>query len=130
ANNPRWFLPPLPRFRTHRWPDITPGNAVSTEWRNTSEGTLTEVRSARADVTALHATATGGAFYTVGEAASFLRVSTVTLGRWRIEGRGPPFRKFGRRVAYALSDLLSWADPQGRTSTSEAGGSNGRGLSI
>src|SRR5262249_12290922 len=55
----------------------------------------------------------------VTEAAELLRVSPITLGRWRIEGRGPPFRRFGRRVVYARCDLLSWADAQTHLSTSE-----------
>jgi helix-turn-helix protein len=60
-------------------------------------------------------------FLTVAEAAIFLRISAVTLGRWRIEGRGPPFRKFGRRVMYAYEDLLAWAKEQSRSSTSDKG---------
>lgn len=60
-------------------------------------------------------------FLTVKEAAAFLRVSPVTLGRWRIEGKGPPFRKFGRRVLYASSDLIVWGEAQTRISTSDDG---------
>jgi hypothetical protein len=60
-------------------------------------------------------------FLTALEAADFLRISPVTLGRWRIEGKGPPFRKFGRRVLYATSDLIAWGEAQKRVSTSEAG---------
>jgi hypothetical protein len=69
--------------------------------------------------TPLQATNTSEVFYTASEAATILRVSKVTLARWRIEGFGPPFRKFGRRVVYARGELLSWADAQGRTSTSD-----------
>jgi len=58
-------------------------------------------------------------FLTVTEAAGLLRVSPVTLGRWRIEGHGPAFRKFGRRVVYAREDLDAWAVSQRRQSTSE-----------
>jgi Helix-turn-helix domain len=57
-------------------------------------------------------------FLNAQEAAAFLRISTVTLARWRIEGCGPPFRKFGRRVLYARADLISWAEAQRRQSTS------------
>ncbi len=32
-------------------------------------------------------------FLTVREAAEFLRLSEITLGRWRIEGVGPPYHK-------------------------------------
>jgi Helix-turn-helix domain len=58
-------------------------------------------------------------FLTAAEAAAFLRISPVTLGRWRIEGCGPAYRKFGRRVVYALADLAGWAEAQRQVSTSE-----------
>jgi excisionase family DNA binding protein len=58
-------------------------------------------------------------FLTVMEAAALLRVSRVTLGRWRIEGRGPVYRKFGRRVLYADRDVIAWAADQARMSTSD-----------
>jgi excisionase family DNA binding protein len=58
-------------------------------------------------------------FLTVMEAAALLRVSQVTLGRWRIEGRGPVYRKFGRRVLYADRDVIAWAAGQARMSTSD-----------
>ena len=61
-------------------------------------------------------------FLNVTEAAALLRISPVTLCRWRIEGAGPPYRKFGRRVLYARSDLFSWAAAQRRLSTSNSGG--------
>jgi Helix-turn-helix domain len=57
-------------------------------------------------------------FLSAQEAAALLRISPVTLGRWRIEGRGPPFRKFGRRVVYAREELIAWAEAQRRESTS------------
>jgi excisionase family DNA binding protein len=58
-------------------------------------------------------------FLTALEAAAVLRISAVTLGRWRIEGHGPRFAKFGRRVLYDRSELLAWAQSQTRQSTSE-----------
>jgi hypothetical protein len=58
-------------------------------------------------------------FLTAREAAELLRVSPITLGRWRIVGCGPSFRKFGRRVVYAHNDLLAWAQEQLRSSTSD-----------
>jgi excisionase family DNA binding protein len=57
-------------------------------------------------------------FLSAKEAAALLRISPITLGRWRIEGRGPAFRKFGRRVVYAREDLMAWAETQRRESTS------------
>ncbi|MFZ5834713.1 MAG: helix-turn-helix transcriptional regulator [Pseudomonadota bacterium] len=53
------------------------------------------------------------------DAASFLGLSERTLERFRLEGTGPIFRKFGRRVLYAPDDLTAWADAQSRTSTSD-----------
>ena len=61
-------------------------------------------------------------FLTVQEAANFLRLSAVTLCRWRIEGAGPSYCKFGRRVVYERSDLIAWGQAQKRSSTSEAKG--------
>lgn len=43
-------------------------------------------------------------FYSNEEAADFLRLSPRTLEKYRVRGGGPPFRKLGRRVVYALSD--------------------------
>jgi hypothetical protein len=60
-------------------------------------------------------------FLNVAETAALLRISPVTLCRWRIEGKGPPFRKFGRRVLYAHADLLAWAESQRRLTTSHVG---------
>lgn len=58
-------------------------------------------------------------FLTAAEAAEFLRLSEVSLARWRTEGRGPTFRKFSRRVVYSRDDLLAWAENQRRQSTSQ-----------
>tara|TARA_R100001143_G_scaffold44956_1_gene40263 strand:- start:1037 stop:1387 length:351 start_codon:yes stop_codon:yes gene_type:complete len=44
------------------------------------------------------------------EAAAFLRLSPRTLEKQRVIGGGPRFRKFGRRVMYAQTDLQAWAD--------------------
>lgn len=48
-------------------------------------------------------------------------ISPKTIERWRVEGRGPAFRKLGRRVMYTRDDLLAWAERQRRTSTSDSG---------
>jgi hypothetical protein len=63
-------------------------------------------------------------FLTVREAAALLRLSEITLCHWRIEGSGPPFRKFGRRVVYEHSDLITWTEAQRRQSTSEQPSNN------
>jgi hypothetical protein len=40
------------------------------------------------------------------EAAARLRCSAYTLARWRLEGRGPKWRRIGpKRVAYAIGDI-------------------------
>jgi hypothetical protein len=54
------------------------------------------------------------------EAADFLQLSPRTLEKQRVVGGGPRFRKFGRRVVYALDDLVSWAEARGCDSTSDA----------
>jgi excisionase family DNA binding protein len=63
--------------------------------------------------------ATANIFLTANEAADLLNISRVTLARWRLEGSGPPFCKFGRTVRYERAALLSWARSRARRSTSE-----------
>lgn len=57
-------------------------------------------------------------YLTQFETAEFLRISERTLERWRVEGNGPRFRRFGRRVVYAKSDIEAWADGRCYQSTS------------
>ena len=56
------------------------------------------------------------------EAAAFLKLSPRTLEKQRVVGGGPLFRKFGRRVVYALVDLQAWADARAYASTSQVDG--------
>lgn len=61
-------------------------------------------------------------FLTTQKAAEMLSLSPRTLEKMRIEGRGPVFRKLGRKkVVYAMDDLLAWADAGARRSTSDPG---------
>jgi hypothetical protein len=53
--------------------------------------------------------------------ADFIGLSERTMERLRLDGRGPAFYKFGRRVMYRWRDVLAWADGQRRTSTSDKG---------
>ena len=53
------------------------------------------------------------------EAAAFLRLSPRTLEKQRVIGGGPRFRKFGRRVMYAIVDLETWADARSFEMTSD-----------
>ena len=76
-------------------------------------------RAQRHDRSFAQTTTTLPIFLTVRETAAFLRLSEITLSRWRTEGGGPPYRKFGRRVLYARTDLVAWAEAQTRLSTSQ-----------
>ena len=53
------------------------------------------------------------------EAAEYLKLSPRTLEKLRVVGDGPPFRKLGRRVVYALADLEEWAARRKCDSTSD-----------
>ena len=53
------------------------------------------------------------------QAAAYHNLSPRTLEKQRVTGGGPRFRKFGRRVLYARSDLDAWADERRCTSTSD-----------
>lgn len=44
------------------------------------------------------------------DAAEFLHLSESTLAKMRMTGIGPRFRKHGRKVVYAQSDLEEWSD--------------------
>ena len=58
-------------------------------------------------------------FLDTPQAAEFLKISPRTLEKQRVVGGGPRFRKFGRRVLYALTDLQAWADERSYANTSE-----------
>ena len=51
-----------------------------------------------------------GRYLTNAESAAFLRLSPRTLEKLRVEGGGPRFHKFGRRVLYAIADIEAWAN--------------------
>jgi excisionase family DNA binding protein len=59
---------------------------------------------------------------TVEEAALRLKLSKHTLNRWRVNGAGPPFVKYGPRlVRYNDRVLDEWAAKRTHGSTSEYG---------
>ncbi|MBH9683559.1 helix-turn-helix domain-containing protein [Burkholderia cepacia] len=58
-------------------------------------------------------------YLTNDEAAEYLRLSPRTLEKQRVIGGGPKFRKFGRRVMYAVADLNTWADERSFEATSD-----------
>lgn len=57
--------------------------------------------------------------FTAQEAAAFLRVSVSFLAKSRLRGDGPRFRKIGRCVRYAETDLINYLKQNSRASTSE-----------
>jgi Helix-turn-helix domain len=65
-------------------------------------------------------------YLTNDEAADFLRLSPRTLEKHRVIGGGPRFRKFGRRVVYAIDDLQTWADARCFEMTSGTESRSGR----
>jgi hypothetical protein len=58
-------------------------------------------------------------FLNNAEAAKFLNLSPRTLEKLRVIGGGPRFRKFGRRVLYAMTDLEIWANARSFETTSD-----------
>ena len=60
-------------------------------------------------------------FMSSDDTAQILGLSPRTLERFRLEGRGPSYFKFGRVVRYRRSTILEWAEAQLRKSTSDPG---------
>lgn len=54
-------------------------------------------------------------------AAEKLRVRPKTLTRWRWAGKGPAYRKVGRKVFYVADDLEEYLAQSRRRSTSDPG---------
>jgi hypothetical protein len=68
-------------------------------------GTTRMTASGTTGITGMTASGTLGAqvFLTAPEAAALLRLSPITLSRWRVQGYGPRWTKMGpKRVCYAL----------------------------
>lgn len=64
-------------------------------------------------------THTGKRFYTDTQVAEIFGLGKSTLARWRVEGNGPPWCKFGAAVRYPEDQLYRWAESQVCSSTSE-----------
>jgi hypothetical protein len=62
----------------------------------------------------------GRAKLSVHEAAAHLGVSKSFLDKSRLDGSGPPYLKFGRRVVYDVADLELFAAGSKRRHTSES----------
>jgi excisionase family DNA binding protein len=58
-------------------------------------------------------------FLTPKQAATFLRVSKSYLDKLRVDGGGPRFLRFGRKILYRRSELNVWAEQRCFSSTSE-----------
>ena len=54
------------------------------------------------------------------EAATYVRLGTPTLERFRISGDGPKYCKLGGAVRYRKADLDAWLESRLTGSTSEA----------
>ena len=56
---------------------------------------------------------------TTAEVAAFLKVTTQTLARWRVDGCGPIYSKLNGKVIYQEPDLLCFLEEKKKKSTSE-----------
>lgn len=55
------------------------------------------------------------------DAARILGVAPKTLENWRVIGKGPQFRRIGRRCLYRVEELHLFAEQNAFTSTSQYG---------
>lgn len=53
------------------------------------------------------------------QTAELIGVRPNTLEIWRIQGKGPAYRKVGRLVRYVEAEVFSWLDDQVRQNTSQ-----------
>ncbi|HBM89804.1 MAG: helix-turn-helix domain-containing protein [Parvibaculaceae bacterium] len=58
-------------------------------------------------------------YLTTKTLAEYAHTSTRTLERWRSEGVGPPFRKWGHKVLYSLDDVEAYLDANRHDHTSQ-----------
>lgn len=71
------------------------------------------IREAIEAALANHGAAQGdGEYLSTAQAAERLGLARATLEGWRALGKGPRYRKLGRRVVYARADLDVWANEQ------------------
>jgi predicted DNA-binding transcriptional regulator AlpA len=56
---------------------------------------------------------------TNAQTAELMGLRPSTLEIWRLQGKGPPYRKIGRLVRYSEAEVLAWIDDQIYTSTSQ-----------
>ena len=60
-------------------------------------------------------------YLTEKQASEHLGMAVKTMQRWRWQGFGPPYCRFGRSVRYPLRSLDEWAAAQLCQSTSDPG---------
>lgn len=53
------------------------------------------------------------------QVAELLGVANVTVRLWRMQGKGPRFRKLGALVRYDEADVVAYINSSARTSTSQ-----------
>ncbi|WP_342627535.1 helix-turn-helix domain-containing protein [Nguyenibacter vanlangensis] len=60
-------------------------------------------------------------FLTIDDLVSRWRdsVSRRTLGNWRAQGKGPPYRKIGQSVLYRLSDVIAFENGENGTTNDQ-----------
>lgn len=46
--------------------------------------------------------------YTVAEVARMMKLHPQTLKQWRMDGKGPPFVKIGKRIGYRHVDVIEF----------------------
>jgi predicted DNA-binding transcriptional regulator AlpA len=51
--------------------------------------------------------------------ADLLCQSVRTIQKWRVNGQGPSFYKFGRSVRYLTSEVLAWREERRKAHTSQ-----------
>ena len=69
----------------------------------------------------------GETLLTTEEVATYLRVTSQTLMKWRRDGEGPPFIRLGGgprgRIRFRWMDLMDWLDAHGNDGSSQRKGS-------
>ena len=50
--------------------------------------------------------------YTAADLAELKIAPAGTLANWRSAGKGPPYKKLGRRTLYLGADVLDWIEAQ------------------
>jgi Helix-turn-helix domain len=58
----------------------------------------------------------------IGEAEAAKRLGNLpvtTLQRWRHEGKGPAYHRFGKRVLYAMRDICAYVEASRRGGEAE-----------